>query len=517
VKIPFIGQADLSRLADVLGLEIAREEVAEFLEVAEFIRAGLIAANGSEDLKAGVTQAGARGRSINRNERSDPYNAVISWCSLEGWSDGVLAGRSFGVKDNMAVAGVPTTCGFDLINHIPARSATVVDRILAAGGRVIAKLNMDAFAWSGGGDTSSFGRVRNPVNTEWSAGGSSGGSAAALYLPQIDITLGTDQGGSIRVPASWCGVLGMKPTYGLVPYTGILGMEASVDHVGPLARHVADLGAALTVIAGPDGDDPRQSPPRSGEDYNDAIVEAPKNLAGITLGVLEEGFHLDDDAPTGTEQTNEATRAALDELRALGAEVRSISIPKHRSAPAYLFVMLMESLAASFDSPTAGYGHRGSQDWELDIARTAAMRAAGTVLPATTRIAALMGAHLRAEYSGAAYSWVRSRAQRLTTDFDAALADADFIVMPTATHYAHAFRDDLNLSKTVMRGWDMFANTISTNISGHPAISLPMARAGPHPVGVMFIAQRGGDAALLRLAATIERKVGWFPPQGTDP
>ena len=506
-----IDQATLEELGRRLRIGFAPGETGDFLELAERIRANL---DHLDDLDPVTGEAESPDEPKQPPVRDDPYNAVISWCDVPGADSGPLLGQRFGLKDNIAVAGVPMTCGTALLRtYVPKRHAAVVDRLLGAGARIVAKLNMDALAWSGGADTSSYGQIRNPVAPDRAASGSSGGSAAALYLPEIDITLGTDQGGSIRVPASCCGVLGLKPTFGLVPYSGIAGMDPAVDHVGPMARTVAELASTLAVIAGYDGEDPRQDPRVVVPDYVAAVADAPPDLSGMRIGVLREAFAADTDpaAPPGTQATMAATRAAVQRLASLGASIVDVSVPLHTRAPALLFVMLMESLASSFESPKSGYGHKGRHDAGFDTAMGRAVRGAGRDLPATVRAAALVGAHLRAEYAGAAYAQTRELCADLTNSIDAQFRSVDYLVMPTATHHAHQFAAGLPVPENVLRGWDMFGNTISTDISGHPAISLPMAEADGLPVGVMFVAPRFADGRLLATARTVERTLGWYP------
>jgi amidase len=172
------------------------------------------------------------GRAPTQDE--DPLNAVLRRISIRrDGSDGPLSGRRIGIKDSIAVAGVPTTAASRALEgNIAEADAVVVERLLAASAEIVATLNMEGFAWFEGANTGDFGPIRNPVDSARSAGGSSGGSAAALSYDWIDITLGTDQAGSNRIPASWCGVLGLKPTHGLVPYTGILRGDPTIDHVG---------------------------------------------------------------------------------------------------------------------------------------------------------------------------------------------------------------------------------------------------------------------------------------------
>ena len=213
----------------------------------------------------------------------DPYNAILRRCLVEGSASGRLSGIRVGLKDNISVAGVPMTCGSNfLTGYTPDTDATVVSRILEEGGDIVAMLNMDDFAWSGSGGTSVFGPVLNPHNTEHLAGGSSAGSGAALFYDDIDVTLGCDQGGSIRIPAAWCGVVGLKPTFGLVPYTGIVAEEATFDHVGPMARSVDQVALMLDVIAGKDPLDQRQGVVPK-QDYTGCLGGS---VDGIKIGVI---------------------------------------------------------------------------------------------------------------------------------------------------------------------------------------------------------------------------------------
>ena len=187
------------------------------------------------------------------SREEDPYNAIVRRCTLKGASSGKLAGKRVGLKNNVCIAGMPMMCGSLVLNgYVPEVNATIVTRLLDEGAEIVATLNLDNLAWSGAGDASAHGPTLNPHNPEYLAGGSSGGSAAALYYDDIDITIGGDQGGSIRIPSSWCGVVGLKPTHSLVPYTNIAGMEATIDHTGPMARTVAGAALTLEVIAGKD-------------------------------------------------------------------------------------------------------------------------------------------------------------------------------------------------------------------------------------------------------------------------
>ena len=212
----------------------------------------------SSEVPAG-SRYGDRDPGSRPTQEADPLNAIVRRCSVKGSPSGRLAGKRVGLKDNICVAGIPSTSGSRVMaGYVPDMDATIVTRLLDAGAEIVAILNMDDFAFSGSGHISAYGPVLNPHDREHLAGGSSGGSAAALYYDDIDMTIGCDQGGSIRTPASWCGVVGLKPTFGLVPYTGIFSADATIDHVGPMGRSAVDVALMLEVIAGRDPLDPRQ-------------------------------------------------------------------------------------------------------------------------------------------------------------------------------------------------------------------------------------------------------------------
>ena len=214
----------------------------------------------------------------------DADNALGAWyvrCDLQESDSGPLAGKTFAIKDNAAVAGVPMMNGSRIVEgYTPLRDATVVARILEAGGRILGKSACEDLCFSGASHTCATGPIRNPWDTSRTAGGSSGGSGALVASGEVDMAIAGDQGGSIRMPSAWCGIAGLKPTFGLVPYTGAYPIEWTIDHLGPMARNMADLATFLTVIAGPDGNDPRQPHAPSGVDYTAGLDDGIEGPAG---------------------------------------------------------------------------------------------------------------------------------------------------------------------------------------------------------------------------------------------
>src|SRR3954454_17179671 len=222
-----------------------------------------------------------------REPEDNPLGAWYYRCSIAGAQEGLLSGKRVVIKDNVCVAGVPMMNGTAVLEgHVPETDASVVTRILDAGANIIGKAVCESLCFSGGSHTSDTGPVLNPHDHSRSAGGSSSGSAALVASGECDMAIGGDQGGSIRIPSCWCGTYGLKPTHGLVPYTGAFPIELTLDHLGPIAATVADVALLLTAVAGEDGFDPRQKDVRVG-DYEGALNG---NAQGLRIGVVAEGF-----------------------------------------------------------------------------------------------------------------------------------------------------------------------------------------------------------------------------------
>src|SRR5712664_91879 len=255
------------------------------------------------------------------------HNAWYVKTSIKGAESGPLRGRKVAVKDNVMVAGVPMMNGCSIMEgYVPEVDATVVARLLDAGAEIVGKTHCESYCISGGSHTGSKGPVHNPYKMGYSAGGSSAGSGVVVALGEVDMAIGGDQGGSIRMPSSFSGTYGMKPTWGLVPYTGIMPIEIFVDHTGPMTANVADNALLLEVLAGDDGYDPRIKAPKV-QDYTKALGAGVKRMR---TAIVKEGFEQ-----VGAEAAvNESVREAAKRLSSLGAAVEEISIPAHLTASA---------------------------------------------------------------------------------------------------------------------------------------------------------------------------------------
>jgi amidase len=510
-----IRRSELNELASEWHFQLDEGELDEFHALTEAI-------SDTTDTVAGLPHPAPQNVPAQRDpghtpgDGEDPYNAVVRWCSvkLEG-AEGPLSGTRIGVKDSVAVAGVPLTGGSNILRDFtPNQDSVVAERILEAGGEIVAMLNMDYLAFSGGGDSSAYGPTLCPFDTTRTAGGSSGGSGAALYYDDIDITVGCDQGGSIRLPAAWCGAIGLKPTQGLVPYVGIMGIDQPIDYAGPMARNAADAARLLQAIAGKHPLDPRQPAEVPTADYIQAVEQAPDNLKGLRIGVVAEGFSEDVAIQPAVA---DAVRATIDRLAELGAEVTEVSVPEHLRGGGIAFTGFMEGMTALVTAGGNGMGWKGRYWPELSRAFAQGLKGYGDELSDQVKLTLIVGSHMRRQYHGEVYARSHNLHAWLRAGYDRALEGLDLLVMPTSPAVPHVVDPELGIAERVLRGWGVLANTVPMNITGHPSITLPAAEADGLPVGLMAIGRHFEDHRLLSLAQTFEGHYGWAPEHPGDP
>lgn len=486
---------ELKQIAKDNHFELTDQELAMLRPMLEAIIPQLQQVDATPNEKPpSVTKYRDRNAGARPDRKDDPYNAIMRRCSVKGAASGKLAGKRIGVKDSVCVAGIPVSAGSRVLeDYVPDFDATIVSRMLEAGGEIVATLVMDDFALSGDGTTSAYGPTLNPHKAEHCSGGSSCGSGAALSYDWIDITIGTDQGGSIRIPAAWCGVVGIKPSYSLVPYTGVMSIDPTLDHVGPMARTVRDVALALEVMAGADPLDPRQRDVRV-QPYCDALGQG---VSGMRLGVLREGF----EHPGGEADVNAAVRKAVAALEQQGAKVEEVSIPEHRAAVRIFWGLVAEGMANLANSNLTSTHFQGFYNTGLADAYAAGMVARGKHIAPTVKIMLLMGNYLQREYHGRIYGKSQNQRPTLRARYDAVLARFDALVMPTIPMKAHR-RDQ-------PAPYMMLGNTAPFDVSGHPAISVPCALSQGLPVGLMFVGRQFDESTLFRLAGAYERSVDW--------
>lgn len=402
----------------------------------------------------------------------DPHHAWEVRSSLRETTDGPLAGVRLGVKDSILVAGLPMRNGSnELQGFVATEDATVVERALAAGAEIVGKTTNEYFCMSGGSHTAASGVVHNPHRHGFSAGGSSSGSAVALVTGDADMTFGADQAGSIRMPASWSGVVGLKPTYGLVPYTGIAALDGFLDHVGPMARTVRDAARLLAVVAGPDGIDPRQQ----GVVVGDYLSGFDDGVRGIRVGLMTEGFG-GDQAEAGVD---DAVRAAARRLAGQGATVEDVSIPLHRLAPALWTAVAIEGMAETvLRDQGAGFGRPDHYPVAM-MQHLFAHRDAAATHPANVRLFTLVGRYVDRQDGRANYAKAVNRARTLRAAYDEALERFDVLVTPTTPQTARPLPDPADGPRAaVTASIEMSANTTPFNVTPPPGAQRSVRHPG---------------------------------------
>jgi amidase len=440
----------------------------------------------------------------------NPLGAWYVTTEIRSGAAGPLAGRTVAVKDNIAVAGVPMMNGSRAVEgFVPGRDATVVERLLAAGATIAGKSVCEDLCCSGSSFTSASGPVRNPWDTARETGGSSSGSGALVAAGEVDLALGGDQGGSIRIPAALCGIVGHKPTHGLVPYTGAFPIERTIDHLGPMTRTVADAALMLTVLAGPDGRDPRQHQPMAAFDYRAALTG---DVTGLRVGIVGEGFGQ----PGASPEADELVRSAARRFTEYGCSVGEISVPWHRTALHVFNVVFTDGATYQMvDGNGYGLGVDGLYDPEL-MAHFARQRVANAdALASTVKATALCGHYGLHTLGGATYAKARNLLPHVRAAYDAALDEYDVLVMPTVAGTADPLPaggpDDVGL---LGRALGKAVNTAPMDITGHPALSVPAGLLDGLPVGMMIVGRRFDDATVLRAGAAFESLCGGFPFPG---
>jgi len=422
----------------------------------------------------------------------DTHNAFITDATVDGDSEGPLADKTVAIKDNISTAGVRTTCGSAMLaDYVPPYNATVVDRVLEAGGTLNGKTNMDEFGMGGTTETSTFGPVENPVDVDHVPGGSSGGSAAAVAAGDADLALGTDTGGSVRNPAAFCGVVGIKPTYGLVSRYGIVAYANSLEQVGPLAATVEDAALLLDVISGPDDRDATTNDGGEGSAYATA---ADGDVDGLTIGVITDLIEGADD------EVVETFEASLEELEAQGAEITEVSLDSlEHAVQAYYVIAMSEASSnlARFDG--VRYGPDGDREGNWNDA-FAAVREEGFGPEVKRRI--LLGTYaLSAGYHDKYYKKAQDARAWVKQDFDAAFDDVDVLASPTMPVTPPALGDSLD---DPLQLYLMDANTVPVNLANLPAISVPAGDVEGLPVGLQLIGPKFGEETIIRAASAVE-------------
>ena len=408
-----------------------------------------------------------------------------------------LTGIPMQVKDLLCTNGVPTTCASRMLaEYVPVYDATAVARLRAQDAVLLGKGNLDEFGMGSSTENSAFFLTRNPWDTARVPGGSSGGSAAAVAAGAAPFALGTDTGGSIRQPAAFCGVTGLKPTYGRVSRYGLVAYASSLDQIGPLARDAADCALILQAIAGRDPRD-ATSLPDAVPNYAAALTA---NISGLRLGIPQEYFGDGMDAGVRA-----AVTAAIDRLAALGAEIRAVSLPTTEYAIACYYIIAPSECSANlarYDGVKYGYSHQGEGDLWQAMERT---RQHGFGAEVKRRI--MLGAFaLSSGYYDAYYRKAQQVRTLIRQDFAHVFAEVDALAAPVTPVPAFPIGERAD---DPLRMYLVDIYTLPANIAGLPAMSVPCGFADGLPVGLQLIGPHLAEPTLLNLAHAYQQVTGW--------
>ena len=416
---------------------------------------------------------------------------------LAAGEGGPLTGVPVQIKDVMCTEGVPTTCASRMLeNFVPVYNATAVERLMGQGAVMLGKGNMDEFAMGSSCENSAFHPTRNPWDLDRVPGGSSGGAAASVAAGEAIYALGSDTGGSVRQPAALCGVVGLKPTYGLVSRYGLIAFASSLDQIGPVGRSVMDCALALNAIA---GHDPRDatSVRREPTDYTATLGQ---DIKGLRLGVPEEYFV--DGMDSGARK---AVEEAVSTLEGLGASVRPVSLPTTRYALACYYIIAPSECSANlarYDGVKYGYSYQDTNDmWEA-MEKT---REYGFGPEVTRRV--MLGTYaLSSGYYDAYYLKAQQARTLIRQDFDRVFQDVDALVTPTSP--VTAFKIGEKTGDPVQM-YLIDVCTLPVNIAGLPGLSVPCGFSDGLPVGMQFIGPHFSEETLLRTAHAYEAATEW--------
>lgn len=501
MSLPLPTSEELRAVAIQCGLSLTDEDVASFRGlVGESLKGYDYVAMAPDELPE-VKYPRTPGYRPTQEE--NPNNAWYRKTKIRGAPDGKLKGKTIALKDNIFLAGVPMMNGSaTLEGFIPDIDATIVTRMLDEGAEIAGKVHCETFCTSGGSHMGAQGPVHNPHKRGYSAGGSSSGSGVVVATGEVDMAIGGDQGGSIRMPSSFCGVYGMKPTWGLVPYTGIMPNELFIDHIGPMTASVADNALLLEVLAGDDGYDPRIKAPIV-EDYTKALG---KGVKGLKIGILKEGF----EQATSEAAVNEAVRAGAKRFKELGAIVEDVSVPMHMDGPAIWGPIGTEGATQAMMFGD-GYGVGRPDLYSvalMDFHR--GWRQKANLLSDQTKWLLLVGTYINNNYGPRFYGKAMNITRRLRAAYDRVLAEYDLLLLPTTPMKATEMPDeDAPRDFRIHRATEMFTNCASFNLTHHPAMSLPCGLVDGLPVGLMLVGRHFEETTIYQAAHAFEQIGDW--------
>jgi len=498
IKRPTLAQ--MREMAARFGMSLSDEELMEYLVIIEPTMQAYDRLDAMPDNLPEVRYPRSPGHFPDPSENE--LNAWYVKNTIVGAPDGPLRGKHIVLKDNICLAGVPMMNGSSIMEgYIPEIDATIVTRMLDAGATIVGKAHCENFCLSGGSHTNAKGPVHNPWKRGYMAGGSSSGSAALVAAGEVDMAIAGDQGGSIRMPSSCCGTYGMKATHGVVPYTGAMPIEMTIDHLGPVTSTVADNALLLEILAGEDGLDPRQSRPKTHR-YTEALG---RGVQDMRVGILREGFaHANSE-----EDVNQKVLAAAECFRELGARVEEVSIPEHYVAGdawgAITNEGLMDGMMWGNSAPTNCRGLFLPSMMD----HMAQWRNRADELSHSLKACMFIGEHFQTQYRGRFYGKAQNIMRKCNECYVETFKSFDLLLMPTIPHKPQEIPPaDCSITLYVERAFQMIANTAPFN-GGLPAMSIPCGLLEGLPIGMQLVGNFYNEMKIYQAAHAFEQSGDW--------
>lgn len=498
VKRPTLSQ--MRDMAERFGMSLSDDDLREYSDVMETYIQSYDRLDATPDNLPQVRYPRAPGYFPGFSENQ--LNAWYVKTDIKGAMTGPLQGKRVVLKDTVCLAGVPMMNGSSVMEgYTPEIDATIVTRMLDAGATIAGKAHCENFCLSGGSHTNAKGPIHNPYKRGYMAGGSSGGSAALVAAGEVDMAIAGDQGGSIRIPSSNCGVYGMKPTHGLVPYTGVMPIEQTIDHVGPVSNNVADNALLLEVLAGEDGLDPRQYCPRV-DRYRDALG---RGAAGLRIGILQEGFNRPESEP----DVDQKVLAGADRLRQLGAQVDEVTIPEHTLAVDCWTAITVEGLQDHMMRGNSGGTNYRGLFLPSMMDHMAQWRNRADELTHSLKVCMFLGEFFQEQYRGRFYGKAHNLMRKVNQTYSEVLQRYDLLLMPTVPMKPQPIPpSNCSISLYIQRAFEMIGNTAPFN-GGLPAMSIPCGLSEGLPIGLMLVGERFAEMKIYQAAHAFEQSGDW--------
>ncbi|KAL4948137.1 amidase signature domain-containing protein [Aspergillus filifer] len=516
----------LDSVAATLGIEIAEHEKEDYRTLLAVYHESVEALMGLPDYIPKVNETRFPRRNIHYpSAEENPLNAWAWKCDIQDQTPpaqpGLLAGRTIVMKDNIAVKGVPMLMGTAMVEgYTPDTDATVVTRALEAGAIIKGKAVCENLCHSATSSSAATGSVHSPFAKGYSSGGSSSGCGALVANGDVDLAIGADQGGSVRVPAGWCGLYGLKPTFGLMPYTGCGSNEPTNDHLGPMTRTLLENALLLQATAGNDNIDDRSfaaPPPSKIPQYHSILtsIKDPKNLTGVKIGIIREGMTMHGIDP----RVHATVSRAIELFKSLGAEDSEVSVPMHSKGAA---IWTPISKSGNFHSRmNRAFGRRGHALTDLNTMFNPLTQQKWDNAYVSTKNIFLNGAYAETAFPGI-LSKATNLSRQLRDEYDAALAEYDVLVLPNLPYIANSHVDAATATplQQIAKQVGLTSNTAPFNQSGHPVLAMPVGmleiEEGPLkgkgvklPVSMQVVGRWWGEEDVYRVAYAWSESFDW--------